>query len=110
MKNFLDERILILASAFIICLGAVVHATNQFRVARKKKEEFTKADFFILLPISVFSGLIFGLMIYYFTDNHVLIILSSGVGSFLGIAGLNRVAHSFLLFLASKIDVNKKIK
>jgi len=107
MKPELNDFIVLIVSLGIILLGSIVHATNQLRIAREKKVPFTKADFYILLPISAFAGIIFGLTVLLFTENPYLIMLSSGIGSFLGIAGLNKVAQSLLLFLVSKIENTK---
>lgn len=63
----------------------------------------TKLDFVILLPIAMFSGLLFALATALFADNQIIVILSAGAGSFLGLAGLNQISLSILEYLSTKI-------
>lgn len=90
-------------SILIIIFAAIVHATVQLKLARENKDiNFTATDFFILIPISAFAGLIFGLVSSLFFDSEVAVWLSSGIGSFLGIAGLNKISTAFLEFLIAR--------
>lgn len=89
----------------IVFFGAIVHATSKLKMARDKKKEFTILDFLILIPLSAFSGLIFGLIgILFMPENQYAIMLFSGIGSFLGMAGLNKISNVFLEVIASRID------
>lgn len=87
------EYILYIVTASCVLFGAVVHATAQFKLARDRNDEtFTWVDFAILIPLSTFSGGIFGIFAsIYFLDQRV-IILAASMGAFLGIAGLNKLA------------------
>ena len=87
----------------IVIFGAIVHASVQLKTARERKDSsFTTLDFFILIPISAFAGLIFGLVASLFFDSEIAVLLSSGVGSFLGIAGLNKMSNTILDILVSR--------
>lgn len=88
----------------VIFFGSIVHATSQLKIARDKNTEFSKADFLILTVISSFAGLVFGLIATLFFDNQIAVILFSAIGSFLGMAGLNKIANALLEFLVSKVD------
>lgn len=93
----------------ILFFGSIAHATAQLQISRTKKEPFTIIDFLILMPLCMFSGLIFGLISYmFFEENHVFVILSTAIGSFLGIAGLNKVANSFLELIIIKLNNRKR--
>lgn len=87
----------------VIVFGAIVHATSQLKVARDTKAEFTRSDFFILTIIASFAGLVFGLIATLFFDSQVVIILFSAIGSFLGMAGLNRISSVLLDILVSRV-------
>ena len=103
MIEIFDKLSQNLISILIIVFASIVHATVQLKLARENKDsDFKTADFIILLPISAFAGLIFGLMSSLFFTSEVAVWLSSGIGSFLGIAGLNRISTAFLEFLVDK--------
>jgi hypothetical protein len=87
------KYIIAIALAFF---GAVVHATNQLRIARKYGDSFGFIDVAILLPTCIFSGLLFGLLAQLMSDNPIHLMLSVSTGAFLGIAGLNKVADAVL--------------
>lgn len=91
-----------LTIAAVVFFGAVVHATSQLKVARDAGKEFNKIDFIILVTIASFSGLVFGLAATLFFQNDVMIILSSAIGAFLGMAGLNRLANVILEVLTTR--------
>lgn len=99
-----NEWMKYILAAGIIVFGAIVHATNQLKIARTNKEPFTVVDFIVLLPISMFSGAIFGLVATLATDATTHIVLASGIGSFLGLAGLNRVADIVLNALVKRYE------
>ncbi len=89
----------------VIIFGAIVHSTAQLKVARAKHTEFTFVDFFILMVIASFAGLIFGLIsIIFYPENQIIIILFSAIGAFLGMAGLNKVSNILLEFLTSRVN------
>ncbi len=91
-KNILPQIPEWIVIAGVIVFGAIVHATAQLKISRDKKQSFTVVDFVILLPLSMFAGGIFGGITYWTApDDIVLIVLSSAIGAFLGIAGLNKV-------------------
>lgn len=103
-----DFELYVIAAA-ITFFGAVVHATNQLRIARKNNASWTWTDFVILVPVSAFSGLIFGLFARLTSDNDIHLMLACGIGAFLGIAGLNRIAEIFIAVMtkgAEKRDSN----
>lgn len=78
--KFIKEHSYFLLVGAIIIFGALVHATATLKIKRDAKEEMTKVDFIILLPIAMFSGLLFALATSLFADNQIIVILSSGAG------------------------------
>lgn len=92
----------------VILFGAIVHATSQLKLARDKNQEFTGVDFLILMVIASFAGLVFGLIAtLFYADNHIIIILFSAIGAFLGMAGLNKISNILLDFLTSSVESRK---
>lgn len=105
IKLLTQEIISMLVVFCVILFGAIVHATAQLKIARDKDKEFTIADFFILIVIASFAGLVFGLVAtLFFEDSQVTIILFSAIGAFLGMAGLNKISNVLLDFLVSRVD------
>ena len=102
------ELINILAMAGIIIFGSIVHATAKLKIARDTSEAFTVADFVILSVIASFSGLIAGLLATIFLQEQTLVLAASGIGAFLGIAGLNAISSIFLEFLTELLVRRKK--
>ena len=92
-----QNELLILIGVTIF--GAIVHATSQLKIKRDKKQEFTFIDFIILTIIAMFSGMVFGLLATLVWSNVTIIILSTAIGSFLGMAGLNKVTNIVLELL-----------
>ncbi len=64
--------------------GALVHAINAF----KKRERPTLMDFIINSVTATFSGTMFGLLAYYSFNDIVVVLMLTGIGSYLGIEGL----------------------
>ena len=91
-------------TGLVILTGAFVHSTNKMRIARENNEEFTWVDFFVLMPTSAFSGLVFGLFVMLFTSNIILLLLSAAIGSWLGVVGLNSIAKGFLATILKKLE------
>lgn len=96
LKNVDPGTVKYLIATAIVVFGAAVHATNQLKTARQEETAFTWVDFAILFPIAVFSGLMFGLLAEWLSDNTIHMFLASGAGAFLGIAGLNRISDFVL--------------
>jgi hypothetical protein len=92
----------------IVVFGALAHATNQFKLARSCKKDFTLLDFLILLPLSVFSGGMFGFVASLLSENMIHLYIACGTGSFLGIAGLNALTERVLKFMTSNYERNNK--
>lgn len=107
MKEIPIEAWKYIIIAFIITSGAIVHATAQLKMAREDDSvHFTTTDFFILIPIAMFSGWIFAIMGSMVLDSANAIYLCAGIGSFLGIAGINKISQTFLEVATSKIKNN----
>lgn len=94
----------------ITIFGAVVHATNQYKIARKQKEPWTLLDFLILLPTSVFSGGMGGFIAVLISDNVVHLFIACGIFSFLGVAGLNAISERILQVMVKKYDAGGEKK
>lgn len=84
--------------------GSIVHATSQLKLARDSKTNFTRVDFFILFILALFSGGVFGTLAIILFDHQYVVILFSAIGSFLGMAGLNRIANILLDVLSGAIS------
>lgn len=91
----------------IIIFGAIAHATAQLKIARDNKQEFTVADFFILSVLGAFSGIMFGLLATSVFDDQTMVFLFTGMGSFMGVAGLNWLSVWALNKLGVKKDNEK---
>lgn len=108
MKELFSETTTLLYSILIplgiVIFGALVHATAQLKIARDKEETFTLGDFVILFVIAAFSGTIIGLTSTLFFDSYTAVTLASGIGAFLGMAGVNAVANAFLNMLIGKLE------
>lgn len=104
MKGLIPELMQILIVSSFIVFGAIVHATAQLKVSRAANTEFTIADFIILTVISAFAGTVFGLIALLLFETILMVLICSGVGAFLGIAGLNKLSNAVLDFLVSKVN------
>lgn len=90
---------------FVVMLcGAVVHATARLKVARDQNDtNFTWVDFVILLPIAMFSGFVFWLLARVYFDNEIAHFLAASVGSFMGLAGVNKISEAVIEMLTSRL-------
>lgn len=94
------EFVKYLMTAAIVVFGAVVHATVQLKVARDTEDHsFTRTDFLILIPIAIFSGMVFAFMGDIFFQDPRIVNLCASIGAFLGIAGINKVSEAILEFI-----------
>ena len=98
-----EQIIEIVTLVGVIVFGAVVHATAQLKISRDKKTDFTFIDFIVLTIISAFSGMVFGLLATLLWNEQLIVILASAIGSFLGMAGLNRIANTLLDVLTQTV-------
>ena len=99
-KLWIDQQYVIIW--LIIVFWSIVHATSQLKIARDKKKDFNWIDFVILLPASIFAGLVFVFISKMISANTDWMIVASAIWSFLGIAWLNKVANILLDVLSSK--------
>ena len=106
MKNHSQTIIL----SLIVIFWAIVHATAMLKVRRDKWETMDKVDFFILLPIAMFSWLMFALGTQLITDNTTIVMLAAGAWAFLWLAGLSKFSNAILDTLISNIERNKDLK
>ena len=102
INNYLFE----IKAGAVMVFGAFIHALIRYKQARDNKEEdFGLIDFFILIPIAIFTGYLFFLIgSIYFTDTSIHFLLA-GAGAVSGISGLNeltRLAVNLLGGLAGK--------
>ena len=75
--KFIKEHSYIVLVIAIIFFGALVNATATLKIRRDAGGNMTMLDFFILLPIAMFSGLLFALATSLFADNQIIVILSA---------------------------------
>lgn len=107
LQDILEQLPYYLIIAWIIIFWAFVHATANMKISLEKGQKFTGKDFIILLPIAMFAGLVFAMTSTLITENQTIIILSAAVGSFLGLAGLNRISFTLLEFLSKQLPKEK---
>lgn len=108
-KMFPTEIIYLFSVLGFILFGALAHAFNALKQTNARGEEFNKQDFFILAFLAVFSGMFFGLTTYaVVTQNIYIVTLASGLGSFTGIVGLNKVTSIALEFFTALLKTITK--
>ena len=91
----------------IIWLGAFAHAAGQLQLYRRDEiARFTWVDALILMPLCGFSGMLFGLIASLQFPDGPWIWIMAGVGSFLGIRGVNVIANIILNRLKTKVKEN----
>lgn len=84
----------------LIGFGSIVHAVIQYNDARINGRTFRVLDFIAALIIAGFSGLMFSLSAAFFTENALAVYWLGGVGSFLGLKGVNKITDIGLEFLS----------
>ena len=95
MVNHAKEWIIV---GGVIIVGAVAHAT-QMATYKKSEDEPARifvVDWFIALPLAIFSGIIFALIAYALTEDLVHHAIAAALGSVLGLRGVNRVSERVL--------------
>ena len=92
-----EEYLIYIVTSLCILFGSVAHTMAQLKHARDNEDvTFTWTDSFVLMVLCVFSGGVTGVFAsLYFTDIRI-IILAASMGSFVGIAGMNRASTVFL--------------
>lgn len=101
---------MMVVSGFVI-FGALAHAFNALKTHKDNDIEFNNQDFFILAFLATFSGMFFGLLTFGFlTQNIIMVTLFSGLGSFTGIVGLNKVTAVALDFFTGLVGSLSKKK
>lgn len=88
----------------ITVLAAIVHATNQFKIARDNKDPFTLLDFAICIPASILAACLFGAIAITLSGNEWHVLIAAGTGSYLGITGVNAVTSTVLKVLVKKYE------
>lgn len=86
----------------VIVLGSFAHAGLKYQQAKKLNEDFTWIDFTILVFVSGFAGFIFGQLGSIFFTEPQYVNIFSGIGAFLGVAGLNSISAAVIEFLHSR--------
>lgn len=80
-------------------LGAIAHAMNAHRIGRSK----TLMDFFLLVIISSFSGLLFSLLALQFFHSEYLTLAAAGAGGYSGVEGLTVLTKKIREMIANAI-------
>lgn len=106
MKLITTETYEITVLLLIIVFGALAHATAQLKIARDSKLPFTFPDFIILSFLGAFAGLMFLFLGKLSTENETLLFLLTGMGSFLGVAGLNYLST----WVLNKFNIKNEAK
>lgn len=102
MGDYSSKELLIII--WITIFWAIVNATSQLQISRNNKVIFTFLDFVILFIIASFSGLMFWLVSSLFSQSIIWISLFSGIGAFLGIVWLNKIANILLKTITSQLS------
>ena len=95
--KYINETFVI--AGLISIFGAIVHATNQYKLRRSYDRPMAFIDWLILLPINIFSALMFGLAASLITQDPIHLFIACGTGAFLGVTGLNALTQHVLTFL-----------
>lgn len=91
----------------IIVFGAISHATKMAVMRKEGGIDLNWIDWLIALPTAMFSGLLFTLGAQYVSQDIVFHGLSGGIGAFLGLQGLNKLADVALNALTMAIKGKK---
>ncbi len=74
-------------------LGAVVHAFSHLINYRKNNIPYTWRDFIVYTVFGGFAGIIFGLLAQWvFPQDEIARLFFTGMGAFMGFAGLNALS------------------
>jgi len=93
LKHFIGHNADII---ILIWLGASARAGTNYLSAKKRRLSYRIADYVVTLIIGAFTAIIFGLLSYSAGQSEVTIGISIGLGSWLGIEGLNTIARTIL--------------
>lgn len=90
--------------AIVLVLGAITHAFSQLTVHRNQKREYTWQDFIVYITYGGFAGVMFGLLSQYLFTDPILHLFATGMGAFMGFAGLNYLS----VWLLEKLQIKQK--
>ena len=85
-----------------VFFGANVNAVIALKKAREENTAFTFIDYLIAMILSMFAGSMFGALALSFGIPERHLFSAVGLGAFLGVAGLNKVANVVLETVFSK--------
>lgn len=86
----------------VALFGAIVHASRAHRTGKSRGF----GDFAILIVMSSFSGLMFGLTaLHFFPNDQYLSLVITGTGGFLGVEGMTLIVNKVQQLIAG--DVRK---
>lgn len=80
----------------IISLGVLANIANQFLNGRRKGKKTDWSAFIAGAIISIFSGVVFALLSSFVTDSIAVQWACAGMGSYLGVNGVNALAANAL--------------
>lgn len=80
----------------LIWLGASARAGTNYLSSKKRRLSYRIADYVITLVIGAFTAIIFGMLSYSAGQSEIAVGISIGLGSWLGIEGLNTIAKTIL--------------
>jgi len=80
----------------LILFGSAARVAAYVKIARQTHKYYRLADYIVTLVICCFTGVIFGLVALAAGQPEISIMISSAIGSWLGIEGLNRIATILL--------------
>lgn len=93
-----------LVLAFLAAFGAAAHALVRLQKARENNKPFDKVDVFIAFFVACFAGVVYSLLSEWVGFDNIGQRVSTLIGSFLGLAGLNRIIE--IIFSA----IEKQVK
>ena len=86
--------------AGMILFGALANALRSLQRARSEESiVYGLIDFVISMGISMFAGVMFGLVSQYLSHDPLVIYASAGMGAYLGISGLNKLTDLAFEFI-----------
>lgn len=92
---------------FLAAFGALAHALVRLQKARDNNKPFDKVDVFIAFFVACFAGVVYSLLSEWVGFDNIGQRVSTLIGSFLGLAGLNRIIEILFSALEKQVKDGK---
>ena len=80
----------------LMWLGASAKAGSNYLSAKKRRVSYRIADYIVTLVIGAFTAALFGMISYGAGQSEIAVGISVGLGSWLGVEGLNTIASKVI--------------